>query len=1251
MSKPVVLLDAGELVALSGTNNGDALLWNSSTQSWESAPGGGAGTVTSVALSTGSTGLTVSGGTSQTITGSGTFALAGTLGAGFGGTGLGAPIAGDAGKVLSATAFGGYELTQPTTGTVTSVTAGAGLVGGTITTTGTISLPNFAVEGTFGTASTVPVITVDGFGRVTQVVPAGIQIAESQVSGLVDDLAGKVPTSRLINTASGQLTGGGALSSDLTLGLASVGTARTDYGSGSYTVTLSTDAYGRVTALAQQPIAIAGSAITSGTVSLARGGTGHDFSTITAGQVIVGKTGGGDVQLVSVSGDATLAASGQMTVTGLQGVSVSGTAPTAGQVLTAIGAGSAAWATPSGGGGGGGGGGLTYYLNYNTSAVSPPAGTWKLLSLSPDGTGPYNTGAVTVPQSSDPTPYVNLADFVTAVGEPGATTIAPGLWDINVWLSATGAANDTQFRFVVGKWDGTTQTDLYTSGWTPVTDPANASPVQYTASVLVSAPIILTATERITVKVQGQRTTSSSKTMTAYFCDGYPSHMHTTIGAPGGTGLVKVVNGIVQAPATLLSAADISGAAGGLDGAGKLFIGKTSGASPAVATLTGTTGQVIVTNGDGTITLSLPQSIATTSSPTFAGLTLSGLTNGLVSVIGGVLSSGGSISGADFAAQSANVVFAGPSTGSSATPTFRTLVTADIPSLDASKITSGVFGVARGGTGLSSYAIGDLVYADTTTSLARLADVASGNALLSGGVGIAPSWGKIGLTTHVSGVLPIANGGTNNGSLSVTSGSVYYGDGSKLVALAPGTSGQFLQSQGSAAPQWAAAGAGSVTSVDGSGGTTGLTLTGGPITSSGTLTLGGTLLMGNGGTGRNSSLASGSILYGPASGTAMSALAIGSTGQVLTVSGGAPVWSAAPVTTAASPLQVSGGSVQFTSQTANTVLAAPNGSNGSPSFRALVAADLPSLSSTYLPLAGGTLTGKLNTVASATGGAGLSLPPGAAPTTPVSGDVYTTTSGLFAYLGTTTYQFAPLASPGFTGTPTGPTASAGTNTTQLATTAFVAAAVTAGGYVLPVATASVLGGVKQGTGVAIDVAGVLSANVTSVAGRTGAVTLAVADVSGAAPLASPTFTGDPKAPTPTTGDNDTSIATTAFVTTAVSNAKGVPYDVSGEVGGTPPISTEVFHFKSVRGWTLASSGHAGGVVTAPSATTTFDIYKNTTSTVIGTISIATSGVMTISISASGATLSFAAGDMLFVKTQANVFSVFAPYWTFVGTVT
>jgi hypothetical protein len=65
-----------------------------------------------------------------------------------------------------------------------------------------------------------------------------------------------------------------------------------------------------------------------------------------------------------------------------------------------------------------------------------------------------------------------------------------------------------------------------------------------------------------------------------------------------------------------------------------------------------------------------------------------------------------------------------------------------------------------GGTGFTSYAVGDLLFASTTTALSKLADVATGNALISGGVGVAPTYGKIGLTTHVTGTLPVANGGT-----------------------------------------------------------------------------------------------------------------------------------------------------------------------------------------------------------------------------------------------------------------------------------------------------------------------------------------------------------------------------------------------------------------------------------------------------------------------------------------------------------
>jgi hypothetical protein len=49
-------------------------------------------------------------------------------------------------------------------------------------------------------------------------------------------------------------------------------------------------------------------------------------------------------------------------------------------------------------------------------------------------------------------------------------------------------------------------------------------------------------------------------------------------------------------------------------------------------------------------------------------------------------------------------------------------------------------GVAYGGTGLSSYTTGDILYASGATTIGKLADVATGSILVSGGVGAAPSW-------------------------------------------------------------------------------------------------------------------------------------------------------------------------------------------------------------------------------------------------------------------------------------------------------------------------------------------------------------------------------------------------------------------------------------------------------------------------------------------------------------------------------
>ena len=98
-----------------------------------------------------------------------------------------------------------------------------------------------------------------------------------------------------------------------------------------------------------------------------------------------------------------------------------------------------------------------------------------------------------------------------------------------------------------------------------------------------------------------------------------------------------------------------------------------------------------------------------------------------------------------------------------------------------------------GGTGQTSYTIGDLLYASGTTTLSKLAAVASGQVLRSAGTSTAPAWGALNLGTDVgSSILPIANGGTGAttgapvilGTLASTSlGAVGSGTESTTIAI------------------------------------------------------------------------------------------------------------------------------------------------------------------------------------------------------------------------------------------------------------------------------------------------------------------------------------------------------------------------------------------------------------------------------------------------------------------------------------
>src|SRR3989338_1191424 len=123
----------------------------------------------------------------------------------------------------------------------------------------------------------------------------------------------------------------------------------------------------------------------------------------------------------------------------------------------------------------------------------------------------------------------------------------------------------------------------------------------------------------------------------------------------------------------------------------------------------------------------------------------------------------GSVAQGDIMYGSATDVFSALAKNITATRYLSNTGASNNPAWAQIDLTNGVTGAlpaTNGCTGQSTYAVGDILYASAATVLSKLADVATGNALISGGVGVAPSWGKIDLTTHVSGILPTANGGT-----------------------------------------------------------------------------------------------------------------------------------------------------------------------------------------------------------------------------------------------------------------------------------------------------------------------------------------------------------------------------------------------------------------------------------------------------------------------------------------------------------
>jgi len=246
-----------------------------------------------------------------------------------------------------------------------------------------------------------------------------------------------------------------------------------------------------------------------------------------------------------------------------------------------------------------------------------------------------------------------------------------------------------------------------------------------------------------------------------------------------------------------------------------------------------------------------------------------------------------------------------------------------ITSLAGSKITGNIsgnaagltstLGTSTGGTGQTTYTNGQLLIGNASGSLSKATLTAGSNITITNGDGtitiaatgggggsgtvtsVDASGGTTGMTFSggpitssgtltMAGTLAVANGGTNattaaNARINLLPS--YTGNGGKVLAV----------NAGATDTEWiAAGGTGTVTSVNVSGGTTGLTTSGGPVTGAGTITIAGTLGTANGGTNSTATPTAGAIAYG--TGTAIGYTAAGTAGQYLQSNGSStPTWS------------------------------------------------------------------------------------------------------------------------------------------------------------------------------------------------------------------------------------------------------------------------------------------------------------------------------------------------------------------------
>jgi hypothetical protein len=401
----------------------------------------------------------------------------------------------------------------------TTISAGSGLTGGgDLSADRTISMPDVGIPGVYGAADQISVLTLDIQGRVSGITASDILISESQVSGLNSDLSSisnslndlalgitglsdnKADKSIVINSVNG-LTGGGDLSANRTF--------QPVYGSAANTVTEGNDPR----------------------LSDSRPPTG---------------LAGGDLSDSSYPNPVLF--SWQLNPIALE-TPVPGTVPTWNGT---------AWVPTTPSSGGSGGGGKIYYFNDYVPGTAPTTGLFgstKLLSSS------FQSSSTSFTSSVLPTGgvYATVAAFVTDPSDPNSISLPSGLWDFNIWASSPSSLADSVFfRFKLYKYDGLTPTLISTSE--PVFLYVPTVVKQYFNLIAVPNTPLLT-TDRIYIEVEAS-STIASQTITLSFGDNTAGSVATTVPSISGTGLVHVIDGVLQSPATpvnLTAGADVTG--------------------------------------------------------------------------------------------------------------------------------------------------------------------------------------------------------------------------------------------------------------------------------------------------------------------------------------------------------------------------------------------------------------------------------------------------------------------------------------------------------------------------------------------------------------------------------------------------------------------------------------------------------------------------------------------------------------------